>query len=372
MRILHLASGDLWAGAEVQLYHLAVALSKLDGLDLKIVLLNHGQLGQELKNKDVDVSVLDESKLSGFKIMSGLNKIVKEFRPDVLHTHRFKENVIGGLVARRNRIKSVRTVHGASEFANQGFSLRRSVFATLDRLSGYLLQHKIIAVSDELKVSLSREYPAKKIEVIPNGIDPNYVHTKANETIGDQIPTSALNVVFVGRFVPVKRVDLYCDIARQAVLLNDNIHFYLIGDGPLKEQIEQQIEQNGLKDNVHLLGFKSNPLPYIKHMDLLMFTSDHEGLPMTLLEAMSLNVPVMSRKLATIEQTLCDGDCGFICDSDKAEDFAEMISAVARDPMQARAKAEQAKNILLEKYSLEYLVKSYISLYKKLSNNSRN
>ena len=96
MNILHLASGDLWAGAEVQLYHLCTALKQKCAIDLHIVLLNHGQLEQKLIENGIRVTVLDENILSTHKIGWRLHQYVKNNPVDIIHSHLLKENLIGG------------------------------------------------------------------------------------------------------------------------------------------------------------------------------------------------------------------------------------------------------------------------------------
>ena len=185
----------------------------------------------------------------------------------------------------------------------------------MDIFSAYFLQQKIIAVSAELKVKLSVHYPASKLQVIENSIDISDIHGKAEITPKLDIDDSCFNVVFVGRFVPVKRVDLFYAFAKMALqtIPGVKLKFYMLGDGPLWDQVVQQVRDDDVSDSIVLTGFVENTAPVLKRMDLLVFTSDHEGLPMTLLEAMVLAVPVMSRNLATIKKVLCGGECGFFC-----------------------------------------------------------
>ena len=369
MKIIHLTSGDLWAGAEVQLFHLATRLARLSEIDLLVVLFNHGQLEEELKANEVDVRVLDETALSGFSILKKFYVIAREFQPDIIHTHRVKENVIGGLVAKLNGKKSVRTVHGASEFATAPFNLRRLLLNGLDRLAGYLFQQKIIAVSEELKQKLSASYPALKLKVIENSIDVKFIENKLKEGSDFTINTQACNVAFVGRFVPVKRVDLFYEIAKATILAHPDkiIHFHMIGDGPLKNEIEHKVATDGMQDNIHLYGFVANTAPLIKQMDLLMFTSDHEGLPMTLLEAMTIGVPVLSRNLPGIRTVLCNGECGYILASDVIEDFVDVIASIAADETDAKLKSKSARKQIDDKYTIVTNMEKYLTLYNEVA-----
>ena len=114
--VLHLASGDRWAGAEVQLFTLLSQLRQNDGVQPRAVLLNEGELAQRLRAIDVPVDVLDESRLSSGAIARELIALLRKYRPHILHTHRQKENILGSIAnAVSVRARSVRTVHGAEE-----------------------------------------------------------------------------------------------------------------------------------------------------------------------------------------------------------------------------------------------------------------
>ena len=98
-------------------------------------------------------------------------------------------------------------------------------------------------------------------------------------------------------------------------------------------------------------------------MDLLLFTSDHEGLPMTLLEAMALKVPVMSRNLTTIKHVLSDGRCGYILNSDKAQVFSDKIIEVMNNTNDREEKITMAANVVNSDYSINSLIEKYMMLY---------
>ncbi|VAW92751.1 FIG040338: Glycosyl transferase [hydrothermal vent metagenome] len=371
MKVIQLASGDLWAGAEVQLYHMACSMMGQPDVELCIVLLNHGQLEQELVLQGLSVIILDENSLTGLKIATELWKITKQFKPDIIHTHRIKENIVGGFVAKITGCKSVRTVHGADEFKNDPFYSKSRILALMDNLAGKFLQQCVIAVSDELKEKLLAEYSLSSLAVINNGINIPYIEKKALERIVFNHDEDRLNVCFIGRFVEVKRVDLFYELAKKTISNNDalNIHFYMIGDGPLWDEVQQRICDDKLESNIHLTGFVSNTAPYIKQMDLLVFTSDHEGLPMTLLEAMVLGVPVLARKeLATIAHVLCGGQCGYVDLGTDANMGSLQLLEILKHRKERVNTSICAKQRVIDKFSIEMNVRSYIQLYSDIIN----
>jgi hypothetical protein len=97
LRICHIASGDMWAGAEVQVAQLLMEFKKDPALHVEAILLNKGQLYDRLMASGIDTHLLDEGVLSSFEIARRLYHFNKCWRPDVVHTHRYKENCLGGL-----------------------------------------------------------------------------------------------------------------------------------------------------------------------------------------------------------------------------------------------------------------------------------
>ncbi len=368
MRILQLASGDLWAGAEVQLYHLACELNKSQKIELKVVLLNHGQLELMLKEQEISVVVLDETKLSTFQIIHELEKICKGNEIDLIHSHRLKENIVGGIVAKKVNCKSIRTVHGATETPTSLLDLKHRLLSLMDKYTAIFLQQKIVAVSSELNKSLLKTYSEQKITTINNSVNIDYIANRSGEFINIPINERSINIGFIGRFVQVKRVHLFVDIAKSVIRENpdSDIHFHMIGDGPLFANIQDQITGYGLNQNIHLLGFVENSAPYLKKLDFLMFTSEHEGLPMTLLEAMSLSVPVISVELPSIRKILKGEECGYFIDADNIVGSSKKISEIVKDPKRAMTKAKRAFEIVKNEYSINSNVSKFTKLYEEV------
>lgn len=372
MRVIHLVSGDLWAGAEVQLFHLASNLVHIADVALLVIVLNEGQLASKLRDCGVQVEVLDEAKLSSFQIFGEVLRLAKKFKPDVVHTHRKKENIIGGIVSKLIGCKSIRTVHGASEFSNACWNIKSWVINTIDNFVAKLFQHKIVAVSHELKSKLESQFSMAKLEVIENCIDIDFVNEMSLEDVNAKINSEHFNIAFVGRFVDVKRVDLFIEIAKSITEETDlsmPITFHMIGDGPLWNDAVDSVKQMNLEDVVRFEGFVKNTAPYLKQMDLLLFTSDHEGLPMTLLEAMALNVTVMSRNLETIKHVLCGGECGYILKSDQASDFSEEIIELVNNQEIKNKRTNMASAQLGNHYSIDSLINKYMCLYSSIRKN---
>src|SRR5690606_22350536 len=161
-----------------------------------------------------------------------LRALIREIEPTVVHTHRTKENVLGSLANLLSKnVPCLRTVHGAPEHKPRALATRLTLLA--DRMCGRYLQRRIIAVSSELKQRLQESYPPDKIVVIQNGIDVGAVRERIHPVEFRAAEDGMTHIGIVGRLVPVKRVDLFLEMASlmQRSRPQRRWRFHIFGDG---------------------------------------------------------------------------------------------------------------------------------------------
>jgi glycosyltransferase involved in cell wall biosynthesis len=370
IHVLHIASGDLWAGAEVMLYTLAKSLYKELNTQVSIVLLNHGILEQRLSNCGISVHVLDESRLSSFQILQQLNKTIDKLKPDVIHTHRIKENIIGSIAALYNhRIPSLRTVHGAPEHRPPLHQLPKHLILFLNWLFGRFYQRYIIAVSPDLAKKLEHDFPKTRIRVIENGVDIDTLTHHISHSQSKNTDKTGYRIGIAGRLVPVKRVDLFIESAFYLKQHHPelSIHFHIYGDGPLSDNLQAQVRSQQAEDYIHFEGHCENIAQHLGTLDALLMTSDHEGLPMVLLEAMCLKIPIIAHAVGGIPHLLDQGRCGVLVQNQTAKAFAEAIVKLINQPEQYEQLAQLALERVNHNYSASSTADAYLKVYKILS-----
>ena len=367
IHVLHLVSGDLWAGAEVMLYNLTKTLHAELNTQVTVVILNPGTLEQKLRDCGIPVIVLDESKLNGFQIFKQLCKIIDDIRPDVIHSHRNKENILGSIAAwHKHRTPSLRTVHGASEHRPPLHQLPKHITLFLNRVCGRFLQRHIIAVSADLANKLKNDYPESKIKVIENGVD-------IDTLLSSVVPSPSKNDSFyrigiAGRLVPVKRVDLFIDCALYLKHHHPelNVHFHIYGSGPLQETLAAQARSSQADGYIHFEGHTEDIPKHLQTLDALLMTSDHEGLPMILLEAMSLHTPIIAHAVGGIPHLLDQGRCGTLVRNHTPKAFAETIVNLIKHPEQYQQLTNLAFERVSQNYSATHTATAYLSVYKQI------
>lgn len=366
LRVLHIASGDLWAGAEVQAFTLISRLARMADTQVAAVLMNEGALAENLRFIGITVFVLDERKSSAFGILAELRNVLCSWRPDVIHTHREKENVLGSIANRTCRkVPSVRTVHGAQENARgRGLGgVRHRLVSGLDRWCGRLLQQRVIAVTRELATQLRQQFPPEKVVVIENGVDFEAVRSEAGLAEFRMAVPDAAHVGIAGRLVPVKRVDIFLEMA--AALLRENPQhnwkFHVLGDGPLRSSLERLAARLGLGDSVTFCGHRQDIATCVGGLDALVVCSDHEGMPMIALEAAALGVPTVAHAVGGLIEVVPPE---FLVSRHDASGYQETVLRALRED--ARAVAARHAMQTLRRFSAQRNAERIRALYEEV------
>lgn len=321
INVHHLASGDRWGGAESQLLNLMNGLREI-GISTQALLLNDLETAERLRDAGHTVTIFDEQALSTRHIVKEIRNHLSEHQPDVLHTHRQKENVLGSLarLAGHDGI-SLRTQHGAAEYSP---SLKQRLFVAADWFCGRWMQNAIIAVSEELRAQLSDSFTSTRVHCIHNGIDVDAVRAAAQTT---ERTDQEQRVAFVGRLETVKRVDLFIETAQYLVdhYPDQAWVFNIFGDGSLRRELEHQADNSRAASRIQFHGHCTEIHQAIANQDLLLMCSDHEGLPMTLLEAVALNTRVVAHAVGGIPELIDSAAMGCLVKEHTAEAYADGI-----------------------------------------------
>lgn len=371
IHVMHIASGDIWAGAEAQLYTLAKELQKSDKVKVSVVLMNYGALEQKIRHENIDIYVFDETKLNGIRISLNLLRLFHRLRPDVIHTHGKKENVISSFCSLFfSNIISIRTAHGAPEQSPSPLYIHKWLYNFSDWFAGRFLQHRIVAVSEDLKMKLGKHFPEKYISVVQNGLD---IHAIKNNSpkrdYNKPIETGIFRIGFAGRLVPVKRVDLFIRIAQVFISANPEITatFHIHGTGPLEDELKTLSQESGTGDSIIFEGHTNNMLEALGKMDILVMISDHEGLPMILLEAMACELPIVSHAVGGIPELLEYGQCGILIKNQDPEEYANAIYQLISKHSERKSLSQNAYKHLCAQNTSKSNADSYINIYSDLT-----
>ncbi|MDK8464271.1 glycosyltransferase [Marinobacter sp. SS13-12] len=360
--ITHIISGDLWAGAEVQVYNLCQALSTRMEVAVTAVIFNPGILHDKLVKLGIPVTLADEASTGTLSIAKAIATHCKMQGTDIVHTHGFKENVLGVLGKELARVRySVRTVHGNPE---HGFSFKKPhkwLTSRLDIWLGRLRQQAVIAVSTQLEQSLQSTFPGKVFKIF-NFVNVEEIQqTWRLESNRNKNQEALLGIV--GRLVPVKRVDLFI---RMIASLNEEgypCRGAIIGNGPLEEDLKKLALELRVGDRISFKGFVNPAMKEMRKLDALIMPSDHEGLPMTLLEAAALGIPVVAHNVGGIPEVLEDWKRGALVHEQNPSAYSDNVLSVLSRQTQT---GDNPPPDFERKFSSRENSKKYVDLYTKI------
>jgi glycosyltransferase involved in cell wall biosynthesis len=362
INVCHIISGDLWAGAEVMDFHLLKSLRQFGDLELSAVLFNEGRLADEIRCLGIPVDVVEEKRRNFFGLVRDTAKILDRRSPRIIHSHRYKENILAFLYSKsRNDVRLVSTQHGMPESIGPNRKLK---YLLLHKLNiSVLLKsfNKVIAVSRDIRSIFMDQYgySGNNITVIHNG----------TAIIRDP-PLKKENGVFVigsmGRMTPVKDYTLMVEIAREVCRETGEIRFELAGDGPDWTKIMSLVERYRLKEKFLLRGFVGDPPGFYQGLDLFMNTSIHEGIPMSVLEAMSYGIPVIAPNVGGLKEIMEDGREGYLLDKRDPKAYAEKCLHLYRNRSIVQSMGYFAKKKAEKDFSIDNMAEKYYHLYKNI------
>lgn len=306
---------------------------------------------------DNNIVVIDVSSKSYFSEFKNIVRAVRYYRPIIVHTnvgaclHMLLPTIISGTGARH-----LFTVH------SMGYRIFTGVKKTLMKLSFKIGLIIPVAISDTVKKSMIEAYQlaGDRIECIYNGIDTNIFQPKDRKGFSHKF-----TYITVGTLYYIKNHELLINAFYIVHQRNPETMLKIIGDGKLWEQISNQIQMLGLSDCVVLEGNQSNIVPYLNRADVYCCTSLVEGLPISVLEAMACQLPVITTPAGGVVDIVKNGENGYIVDynADKIAERMELLllNNELRQSL-ARKSREMATALDIKKCAANYEL-----LYEKYS-----
>jgi glycosyltransferase involved in cell wall biosynthesis len=306
-----------------------------------------------------------------------LYRLMRRERPHIVHTHTAKAGTLGRLAALAARVPvRVHTFHG-HVFSGYFGPAKTRMFLAIERALARAT-HRIVAVSESQRRELSEPYrvaPASKIEVVSLGLDlsPFAAVPNTPPVGGVRAEIGAgpdeLVVGIVGRLTAIKNHRLFLDAARRALELapgNVQLRFLVVGGGELENDLRQRASELGLGDRVLFAGWRRDLSEIYAACDIVALTSDNEGTPVAVIEALASGRPVAATDVGGVADVLEGGRYGLLVPKGDAERFAEAIVRLASDTALRARLAAGARESALERFSIEKLLHSVDALYSEL------
>lgn len=282
-----------------------------------------------------------------------LGRFARGWRADVVHA----QNVRACAMSVSARVQGIATIASFQGIDASEYKTAARVFRAANMVG---------CVSDELRDGLvAAGYPAHRARTIPNAVDPMPALSEEERAalIGElDLPRSSRIVACVGRMVPQKNHELFLDAAAKVVENDPSVHFVLVGDGPLRSDLERQRMQLGIEANVTFTGIRKDARRIIDLADVVVFSSSWEGLSLVALESLAAGTPLVTTPAHGMSELLSGG--GGVISDPTSEALASALQRVLQDGALLERLGAEGRAIIERTYSLDVMVDAYEAAYR--------
>jgi glycosyltransferase involved in cell wall biosynthesis len=308
-------------------------------------------------------------------------RLLRRRRYDVVHVHTPVASLVGRLAARLAGVEAIiYTAHGFY-FHDEMPVWKRRLFVGLERFGSWC-GHRILCVSDEdrqaaIKLGVAR---ASQIETIYNGIDTAHFNrarfsVEARRMLRGQlrIPLDALVVGVVGRMVREKGLMELAEAAGLLATKHPQLHLLIVGDelpsdhDGVKQALLRRLAEVGMADRVTMPGLVPDPAPLLAAMDIFTLPSYREGMPISLLEAMAMELPCVTTDVRGCREEVVAGVSGWIVPSRSSNGLAASLDEALADPKEALRRGKAARLRVLEHFDLKRIVTRQLAIYREMT-----
>ncbi len=327
-----------------------------------LCLVEGGLLQEEIEAGGVPVTVLGRRNGHDIGHAIALYKWFRQYKPKVVHTHLFTADAWGRVFAWLARVPGIfSTVHSTNAWKSH-------IHLKVDRILSRFTD-AVIACTDEVKNTIETQgISNEKVISIANGVDLQRIDAAPVVDIRSDYSIAEESVLFalVGRLHEAKgHTDLLPVLAK---LQRDGQHFacLFVGEGELEGALKDEVKSLGLEKEVLFTGFRQDVIGILKALDFLVMPSRWEGLPISLLESMACNSPVLASRVGGIPDVIEHGVDGFFYEQGDAVALESCLKKIIEDTELRRFMAEAGLKKIHKKYSAASVAKAYEALYDKV------
>jgi len=361
IRILHIIANFGTGGAQRLLVNLLESYNRkrFEVAAVSLYPPSKTILEYEITDKKLEVYFLNKHRGLDLRIIPQLYHLLRAFRPDVVHTHLsvLRYSLLPILLCQI----PVR-VHTVQNIAQKEVDL-----------AGKLVHWFAFHLSGVVPVSISQE--------VANTIHSLYGRGVKTPIIYNAIPTAQfiynqkrinkqsdknLVILHIGRFSPQKNHIILIDAFALALKENNKMYLWLVGDGELREIIKDLVSKKGLEEKISFLGLRSDIAMLLADSDLFVLSSDYEGLPIVILEAMAAGKPVIATAVGGVPELVEDGITGILVPPRDPESLSQAILRLAKDPDLRHRMGQMGQKNALERFDISLAIRKYEALYLKL------
>ena len=370
-KVLHVIDSLDLGGAQTFLLDLVRHHDRLRYLPEVAAMHGQGVYASAFKEAGMPVHSLSPGKFPPL-YLPNFWKLLRSENYDILHFHLFGANLCAKPLAIMARHPAIIVHDQCNDASRENNPMLLAADAFWNRRSD-----RVIAVSESTRrYLLDREdLDDAKVTMIPNGIDTSMFHPatadqrkRARLDLG--IPSEGFVIGGVGRLVPQKNFMLFLEVVAEVVRAHPSVYFVIAGTGPLEQLLRAKATTLGIAEYVRFLGHVNNRVGLYHALDALMMTSDFEGTPMTLLEAMACGLPVVASAVDGVAEVCTSYQDALLTTPGKIDGFKECCRLIITDESLRVRLGVAARQTILERYEIRALTRKVEGVYEEVLESS--
>lgn len=373
MKVLHLISGGDTGGAKTHIISLIKAIDKL--IDAKIICFIEDTFYEDSKAAGIDIEVYKQRKRSDMSVVHRLVEEIEKGKYDIVHCHGARANFIAMFFKNKINVPLITTVHSDYKLDFKDNIYKQLVFTTLNTFALKRFKY-YIAISDTFKDMLvQRGFKEKSIFTVYNGIDMDQeikFSSKEEFLKRYKIDYKGQTVVgIIARLDQVKDHETFIKAAAIVLEKRKDTIFLIAGDGNDEKKLVSLVEDLGLKDYIHFLGFVKDQYSFFNAIDINTLTSLSESFPYAVLEGALMKKTIISTEVGGLSKLIEPGENGYLVKVGDEKDLASKIEILSSDKNKIKEMGENLFKKVEENYSSETMAKEHIKIYEKIMDSGR-
>jgi glycosyltransferase involved in cell wall biosynthesis len=354
----------------------------------------HLEVIEEAEKKNIPSLFVECRRRFDITAIKKLIAVIKQYKINIIHTHNYKANFLGCIAAKMAKVPIVATNH---LWTHSNLKLRFYEF-----IDSFILRYfinQVVAVSDSIKEDmLKRGIPSSKIKVIFNGIDVSNngpsrkvatlprdrqsmfhnqqptenrlqeeKHNSLN-TIRSPLSANRYSIIIgvVGRLSIEKGHRYLLEAFAKIVKKNHDVKLLIVGKGLQRERLADSVQRLGLEEKVMFAGYQKDIDKVYREIDILVQPSLREGLPLTILEAMSYGLPIIATNVGGVAGLIKNKKTGILINSGSSDEIYNALMVLIKDVDLRKKLGENGRKFVRENYSLEKMIGEYRGVYEEV------
>lgn len=333
--------------------------------------------GGDLVEKELRILNIKYYKVSGLDkkfsiiVFKEIFKIIKSENPVILHVHLIKPYTIIGLINFFFRKRLIFNYHGSFIQNDYNTTFEKIIYSKLHRMIESFHPTDLVLVPSSQSMDLLKKETNefKSYKVYYNGFEFG-LNDETNQAIKNRIMQLKIEgkrlICFLGRINHEKRSDRAVEIIRSLILDKINLHLFIFGDGEDIDKLKSLIYERKLEQHVTILGFIKKAVSYLRIFDLLLLTSDREGMPFAIWEALGNGVPVVSSDVGGVKEIIEKHNCGYVFENENLNDAVEKILKLLYNDNLRKKMGENGRRIVRDQFNSKNFISTIENSYYSL------